>query len=60
MVIKKLGRELTEEFLEVVSYLTEVEQMLVVVEPHMFEAAAIAGLNTERLFSYTQEGESDR
>lgn len=60
MVIKKLGRELTEEFLEVVSYLTEVEQMLVVVEPYMFEAAASAGLDTKRLFTYTQEGESDR
>lgn len=59
MVIKKLGRELTDEFMEVVSYLTDVEQMLVVVEPHMYDAAAQAGLPVDRLFTFTPQ-ESNR
>jgi hypothetical protein len=52
MVIKKLGRELTDEFLEVVAYLTETERMLVVVEPYMYEAAAQAGLAVDRLYTF--------
>eukprot|EP00882_Tetradesmus_deserticola_P012003 GHRQ01012704.1.p1 GENE.GHRQ01012704.1~~GHRQ01012704.1.p1 ORF type:complete len:333 (+),score=59.40 GHRQ01012704.1:158-1156(+) len=55
MVIKKLGNELLPEFLEVVEYLLEAEQMHVVVEPAMYEEAAAAGLCMERLFTFTPE-----
>ncbi|WIA09297.1 hypothetical protein OEZ85_008704 [Tetradesmus obliquus] len=55
MVIKKLGRELLPEFLEVVEYLMEAEQMHVVVEPSMYEEAAAAGLCMDRLFTFTPE-----
>lgn len=59
MVIKKLGRELTDEFMEVVSYLTETEHMLVVVEPQMYEAAAQAGLAMDNIHTFQPE-ESER
>eukprot|EP00878_Enallax_costatus_P011014 GHUV01011504.1.p1 GENE.GHUV01011504.1~~GHUV01011504.1.p1 ORF type:complete len:438 (+),score=175.42 GHUV01011504.1:507-1820(+) len=55
MVIKKLGRELTHEFMEVVEYLTEAERMHVVVEPRMYDEALAAGLPTDRLFTYTPQ-----
>ncbi|KAF6262505.1 ATP-NAD kinase-like domain-containing protein [Scenedesmus sp. NREL 46B-D3] len=55
MVIKKLGSELLPEFLEVVEYLMEAEQMHVVVEPSMYEEAAAAGLSMDRLFTFTPE-----
>lgn len=55
MVIKKLGRELTDEFMEVVSYLTETEGMLVVVEPQMYEAAAAAGLAMQNIHTFQPE-----
>jgi hypothetical protein len=52
MVIKKLGRELTEEFMEVVSYLTQTENMLVVVEPHMYDTAVQLGMPMDNLFTF--------
>jgi hypothetical protein len=59
MVIKKLGRELDAEFLDVVSYLVEGERMRVVVEPHMYEAAAAAGLPLAHLYTFAP-GEAGR
>eukprot|EP00775_Hariotina_reticulata_P010371 gene10371-10529_t len=59
MIIKKLGSELNNEFFSVVSYLMETERMHVVVEPHMYDQAASAGVPTEQLFTFVQ-GEQDR
>eukprot|EP00879_Flechtneria_rotunda_P007391 GHRR01007753.1.p1 GENE.GHRR01007753.1~~GHRR01007753.1.p1 ORF type:complete len:584 (+),score=189.94 GHRR01007753.1:471-2222(+) len=59
MVIKKLGRELTQEFMEVVSYLTGTENMHVVVEPRMYDVVVRTGLPVERVFTFTKP-ETDR
>lgn len=53
MVIKKLGADLTQEFLGAVAYLSDVERLNVVVEPHMYEECRTAGLELRRIFSFT-------
>ena len=44
LVLKKLGDELFQEFLEVVNYLGKVEGMRIIVEPQDFEAL-VSNLN---------------
>lgn len=39
-------------FLQVVEYLTESENMLVVVEPHMYETCAQRGLRLDNLHTF--------
>ncbi len=55
MVLKKLGPALTQHFLEVVTYLGEVERMLVVVEPAMYDACIQAGLSSKYVYSFTPQ-----
>ena len=43
------------DMLQVVSYLTEVERMHVVIEPHMYEQLTLLGVNMEGVFTFTQE-----
>jgi hypothetical protein len=43
----------------VVRYLTDTERMLVLVEGHMYEAAAEHGLDMDQLFTFTSD-DSDR
>ena len=44
MVLKKLGSELRQDFLEVVQYLGEEQGMRVMVEPHEYQSLVSQGI----------------
>ncbi|GAB4815431.1 hypothetical protein N2152v2_002477 [Parachlorella kessleri] len=52
MLLKKLGNELTAEFLEVLRYLGEEQGLRVLVEPHEF--AKLAHLDLPYLYTYSE------
>lgn len=55
LVIKKLGKALTDEFFQVVKYLGDVERMHVIVESHMFERCIQHGLAADYLYTFTEQ-----